>query len=80
MLQLCTPEMIIDIVHTRVGVPHDTPDLETSSWDELGVDSLGLLEAVSTLERQMGIAIPLQDAQGTRNILELVALANSITV
>jgi len=80
MSQLCTAEIVISMLHTKVGVPLETPNIDTASWEELGVESLGLSELFATLEHSLGINISFQDALGTNNVQELVAMVNSCLV
>jgi acyl carrier protein len=80
MSQLCTVEIVISMLHTKVGVPLETPNIDTASWEELGVESLGLSELFATLEHDLGINISFQDALSTKNVQELVAMVNSCLV
>lgn len=74
----CSTQMMIDILHARVGVPPNTPNIDTVSWEELGVESLGLTEVCSSLEYQLNITVPQEEAFSTRNIQEFVAFINAI--
>jgi acyl carrier protein len=76
MAQQCTSEMVITILQAKVGVPADTPGIETATWDELGVESLGLAETFASLELTMGFQVPHEEALQTKNVLELVSLIN----
>lgn len=77
MTQKCTSEIVIDILQTKVGVPASTPGIETATWEELGVESLGLSETFASLELSMGFQVPHDEALQTRNVQELVSLINS---
>jgi acyl carrier protein len=77
MEQKCTPAIVIDILETKVGVPASTPGIETATWEELGVESLGLSETFASLELSMGVQVPYEEALQTQNVRELVALINS---
>lgn len=77
MAQKCTPAVVIDILETKVGVPANTPGIETATWEELGVESLGLSETFASLELSMGVQVPYEEALQTQNVRELVALINS---
>lgn len=77
MIQLCTPETVINILATKVGVPANTPEIETASWEDLGVDSLGLSEVVAGIWHLLGIELPHEEAMNTANVQELVALVNA---
>jgi acyl carrier protein len=71
-------EIVINILHTKVGLPTDIPNIDTQSWEELGIESLGLTETCTHLEHVLRIAIPYEEAVQTENIQELVSLVNSI--
>jgi len=77
MIQQCTMETVIDVLQEKVGVPSDTPNIETATWEELGVESLGLVETFASLEHLLGVEIPDKQAMRTKNIQELVALINT---
>jgi acyl carrier protein len=72
----CTQALVIEILETRVGIPSDTPGIDTATWSELGVESLGLSEASSILSLTLEVEIPHEEALLTQNIQELVDLAN----
>ncbi len=78
MTTRCSVQNMIAILHAKVGVPPGTPNIDTASWEELGVESLGLTEVCTSLEHQLGIAIPQEEAFSTHNIQELVTFVNSI--
>lgn len=78
MTPRCTVQSMVDILHAKVGVPRDTPNIETASWEELGVESLGLTEVCTSLEHKLGIIIPNDEVFSLSNIRELVAFVNSI--
>jgi acyl carrier protein len=77
MSQSCTPEVIINILEEKVGIPKETPDIEKASWDTLGVESLGLTETLAGLEQELGVVLPHEKAMQTKNVQELVALINT---
>lgn len=78
MTSRCNLQLIVGILHSKVGVPLNTPNIETASWEEIGVESLGLTEVCTTLEQRFGIALPQEEAFSMRNVRELVAFVNSI--
>ncbi|MBA2288532.1 MAG: acyl carrier protein [Ktedonobacteraceae bacterium] len=77
MALTCTHDMVINILATKVGVPANTPSIHTADWEALGVESLGLSEAVATLSLTLGIDLPHEEALITRNVSDLVALVNA---
>ena len=76
--QTCTVEAVVDILHTKVGVPREKLTDEGAAWEDVGVDSLGITETVLALEQEFAITIPDQQAFQTHNIGELVSLVNTI--
>ena len=74
----CSVQNMVAILHAKVGVPPTTPNIDTASWEDLGVESLGLTEVCTSLEHQLGIVIPQEEAFATQNIRELVAFVNAI--
>jgi acyl carrier protein len=77
MIQLCTPDLVIHILETKVGVPSSTPEIDTANWEELGVDSLGLSEVFATLSLHFGIEIPHEEALHAANVQELTSVVNA---
>lgn len=77
MIQQCTAETIINVLQEKVGVPSNTPNIEIATWEELGVESLGLVETFTSLEHLLDIQIPDRQAMQTQNVQELVALINA---
>jgi len=78
MAPRCSVQLMIDLLHAKVGVPLNTPNINTASWEEMAVESLGLTEVCTSLENQLGITIPAEEVFSTTNIQELVALVNAI--
>ncbi|HEX3867333.1 MAG TPA: acyl carrier protein [Gemmatimonadaceae bacterium] len=58
----------------------DAPDINPDTpIDQLGVDSLGLLELLFELEDRFGVAIPQEDAVQAKTLRELAALIDRLT-
>ncbi|WP_165423065.1 phosphopantetheine-binding protein [Ktedonosporobacter rubrisoli] len=70
---------IIEILHKKVGIPIDILDSEKRSWDELGVDSLGITEVCASLEHSQGIHISHEQALQTKNIDDFITLVNTLS-
>jgi acyl carrier protein len=51
--------------------------LETSSISELGIDSLGMLEIIGSLERELKIQIPDESLAGIQTINDLLNAVES---
>ncbi|MHB8595576.1 MAG: acyl carrier protein [Ktedonobacteraceae bacterium] len=78
MTSRCNIESMIAILHAKVGVPLDTPNINTASWEEIGVESLGLTEICTSLEHKLGIAIPHEEVLALKNVQELVTFVNAL--
>lgn len=78
MASRCSLQFMIGILHSKVGVPLNTPNLDIAPWEEIGVESLGLTEICTSLEHTLGIVIPQEEAFAMRNVRELVAFVNAI--
>lgn len=79
MVQRCNVQFVLTMLHAKVGVPLNTPNSDIASWEELGVESLGLTEVCTSLEHTFGIEIPHEEALSKKNVQELVTFVNSIT-
>lgn len=77
MTSPCTIQLVVELLHTRIGVPN-VDGLETISWDALGVESLGLTEICTGLEHNLGITLSLEEVLHTKNVQELVTFVNSL--
>lgn len=80
MAQRCSMQFLLQTLHSKVGVPLNTPDIDTASWEELGVESLGLTEVCTSLEHVLEITIPHEEALTTKNPRELVTFVNALHV
>lgn len=78
MAQYCSVQFLLETLHSRVGVPLNTPNIDSASWEDLGVESLGLTEICTSLELALGVEIPHEEALTTHNVQELAAFVNSI--
>lgn len=77
MAQRCSIEFLLQTLHSKVGVPLSTPNIDTASWEELGVESLGITEVCASLEHVLAVTIPHEKALTTKNVQELVSLVNA---
>lgn len=55
----------------------DRPVEATSTWRQLGLDSLDLLTLVTSIEDEFGLRIPDQAAMRLRSVADVVALVSS---
>jgi len=78
MAQRCSVQFLLETLHSKVGVPLSVPNIDSASWEELGIESLGLTEVCTSLEIAFGIDIPHEEALTTNNVQELVAFVNAV--
>jgi acyl carrier protein len=56
-------EQIIEIISEQLGLDKDDIQLEASFIDDLGADSLDIVEMIMTIEDDFDIEIPDEDAE-----------------
>lgn len=62
-------EKILAIIKKTKGVKEVT---RSSTWEELGVDSLDVAEFFMEVENELGVTIPDTEAQGLKTVGEVV--------
>jgi acyl carrier protein len=67
-----TEEKVKEIVVEQLGVSPDEVVLEASFIDDLGADSLDIVELVMAIEEEYGIEIPDDDAEKIQTIGDAV--------
>ncbi|MDR7871353.1 MAG: acyl carrier protein [Tissierellaceae bacterium] len=68
-----TFEKVKNIVVEQLGVEDaDSVTMETSMMKDLEADSLDAVEIIMALEDEFGISIPDEDAEGFKNIGDIV--------
>jgi acyl carrier protein len=65
-------DMIKSIVIEQLGVDDDEVTIEASFTDDLGADSMDLVELVMAVEEEFGIDIPDEDAEKISTVKELI--------
>lgn len=70
-------EKIRDIVVEQLGVDESQVSMESSFVDDLGADSLDIVELIMALEDQFGIEIPDEDAEKIATVGDAVEYVNS---
>ena len=63
---------IRSIVAERLGVDFKEVTPEATILDDLGADSLDVVELVMAIEREFGIAVPDEDVENIRTIGDIV--------
>ncbi len=66
-------ERVSEIVAEQLGVSRDELVLEASFIDDLGADSLDIVELVMTMEEEFDVEIPDEDAEKIQTIGEAIS-------
>lgn len=67
-------EKVKDLVAEQLGISKDTIKPESNILEDLGADSLDVIEMLMTLEDEYGITIPDDKINQVKTISEIVAL------
>ena len=68
-----TPDRVKKIVVEHLGVEEDKVTPDASFIDDLGADSLDIVELVMAFEEEFGIEIPDEEAEKISNVKEAVS-------
>jgi acyl carrier protein len=71
-IAVSTAEKVKGIIVEQLGVEEDEVTLEASFTDDLGADSLDIVELVMAFEEEFGIEIPDEEAEKISNVREAV--------
>ena len=71
-------EKIRDIVVEQLGVDADKVTMESSFVDDLGADSLDIVELVMALEETFGVEIPDSEAEKISTVGDVVEYVKNI--
>lgn len=69
---MAVAERVKSIIVEQLGVDEMEVTLEASFTDDLGADSLDIVELVMAFEEEFGIEIPDEDAEKISNVREAV--------
>jgi acyl carrier protein len=61
-------ERLLGYISTRMGIPKDRLSLSTSFVEDLGIDSLDIVELVMQLEEAFNVTIPDAEAERMRTL------------
>ncbi len=67
-------EKVRDLVAEQLGISKDSIKPESNILEDLGADSLDVIEMLMTLEDEYGITIPDEKINQVKTISEIVAL------
>ncbi|MDY4976620.1 MAG: acyl carrier protein [Clostridia bacterium] len=70
-------EAIKKIIVDQLGVDESEVTMDASFVDDLGADSLDLVELVMAMEDEFGIEIPDEDAEGIHTVSDAVSYAKA---
>ena len=65
-------EKVKEIIVDKLGVDESAIKLEASFVEDLGADSLDIVDLVMALEEEFGIDIPDEEAQNIKNVGDAV--------
>jgi acyl carrier protein len=66
-------DKVKSVVVDQLNVEEDEVVEDASFIDDLGADSLGIVELVMALEEEFGISIPDEDAEGIRTVGDAIS-------
>ncbi len=69
---MTTEEKVKNIIVEQLGVEADTVTPEASFIDDLGADSLDIVELVMTMEEEFDLEIPDEDAEKIKTVNDVV--------
>lgn len=73
-------EKIKEIVSEQLGCSEEDVTLEASFTDDLGADSLDLVELVMALEEEYGKEIPIEDAEELKTVGDVIDFCREIGI
>ncbi len=74
-----TFEKITEILDEQLDADRDAMTMETKIADDLGADSLDLVDLLMSVEDEFGIEIPDEDVENIQTIGDIVDYINSKT-
>lgn len=72
-------EKIRDIIAEKLSVNEDAVTMEATFIDDLGADSLDIVELIMSLEEELEMEIPDEDAEGFITVGDVVEYVNAHT-
>jgi acyl carrier protein len=77
--RMAVEERIREIIVEQLGVSADEAVNEASFIDDLGADSLDIVELVMAIEEEFGIEVPDEDAERMQNIGDVISYVQEKT-
>ena len=72
-------EKVRDIIAEQFDVDTDEVNAETSIIDDLGADSLDVVDLISSVEDEFDVQIPDEKVEGIKTVGDIVAFIESTT-
>ena len=70
-------EKVRQITATTLGIEAEGVTMETSIVEDLGADSLSVVELIMELEDGFGVSIPENEAKDVKTIADIVAILSA---
>ena len=70
-------EKVIDIIVDKLGVDRTEVTPEAVFVDDLGADSLDLVELIMAMEEEFGMEIADEDAEKLRTVQDVISFVNA---
>lgn len=70
---MTTFEKVQEILVDKLGVDTNEIKLESSIQDDLGADSLSVMEIVMSVEEEFGITVPEEDLTSIQTVQDIVS-------
>ena len=71
-------ERIKEIISEQLGVSEDSITMETSFTDDLGADSLDLVELVMALEEEFDVEMPDNEIENIKTVSDAVSFLKTL--
>ena len=66
-----------EIIADKLGISEDDITMESTFVDDLGADSLDIVELIMALEEELEVEIPDEDAEGFKTVGDVVEYISS---
>ncbi|RPJ35884.1 MAG: acyl carrier protein [Deltaproteobacteria bacterium] len=76
MVEKTVERRVIEIIVEQLGVSEEEVTLEASFIEDLGADSLDLVELIMAMEEEFGIEISDEDAEKIQTVQDVVSYIN----
>lgn len=73
---MATFDKVRDIVVDQLGVEADEVNIDSTFIDDLGADSLDIVELIMAFEEEFGIEIPDEAAEKIKTVQDVVSYIN----